>query len=157
MPVGNRRKVTEVLANSGLSMGVLRSDSEIAAPLEVDDSGNVLFSTDFSAITVLLNSIISLLSASFVVGITVNLADDAYYDLPVGSIGFGTVIFGDQAELGQFTVQADGTPTIVHSLDANLVTTDTDGKYCIFDNGTYARIRNRSGGALDMRLNYFYG
>ncbi len=85
------------------------------------------------------------------------LADDGTYDLPVGAIGYGTISFGDQAEWGMFFVASDGSVEIGISKDANLVNTDTDTKYCIFDNGTNVRIKNRSGGALTMRLVFFYG
>ena len=84
------------------------------------------------------------------------LADDGTYDLPDASTGMGFLIFGDESEWGWFTWKADGTVTIQSSKDANLVAANTDTKYCIFDNGTTVRIRNRSGSASVLRLFAFY-
>ncbi len=82
---------------------------------------------------------------------SVYLLDDGYYDLPAGITGTLRIIFGDQAEWGTCQISADGSVELAGTQkDANLVNTDTDGKYCVFDNGTNARIRNRSGGALTV-------
>lgn len=89
---------------------------------------------------------------------SVTLADGEYYDLPAGKIIWGFVIFGDQTVSGMFVVSSVGAVEILiaNAGGANLVAADTPGKYCIFDNGTNARIRNRSGVGGIMTVTYFY-
>lgn len=87
---------------------------------------------------------------------TDTLADDGTYNITDATTGIGFVIFGDHAEWGMFTWMSDGTVTIELAKDANLVTTDTDTKYCIYDSGTQVVIKNRSGAPSVMVLWCFY-
>lgn len=74
--------------------------------------------------------------------------DDDYIDLPSGRNGWGEVYLSDLSatvvEWAEFIYLSDGT-VYLKSNSANVVTTDTDGNLCIFDNGTNVRIRNRLG------------
>lgn len=86
---------------------------------------------------------------------TVSLADDAYIDLPTGVSGWGTIYVADNEEYANISWKADGTVTIIAG-SANFVNTDTDTKFCAFDNGTNVRIRNRLGStkAIKLIINY---
>lgn len=83
------------------------------------------------------------------------LADDASITIATATAGFGFVQAGDDEEYALFTWQADGTTNIVAG-SANAVTTDTDTKLCIIDNGTGIAIKNRLGASKTIRysLNY---
>lgn len=80
----------------------------------------------------------------------ITLADDAFYDLPTGAVGFGSGIIGDSLtpfntpEWFNFNFASDGTVFIV-AASSNIRNTNLDGFFCIFDNGAYVRIQNRSG------------
>ncbi len=85
------------------------------------------------------------------------LADDGTYALPTGKTGMGWIIFGDMDEWGFFTWVAAGDVVIQNAKDADLVNTDTDTKYCIYDGGTGPVIKNRSGSAKTLQVRYFCG
>jgi len=84
-----------------------------------------------------------------------NLADDASFDLPDATSGFATLIVGDAEEFTQFYWASDGTVTLVNPT-ANVVNTDTDTNFCVFDNGTTVRLRNRLGSAKTVTMSYKY-
>jgi len=77
------------------------------------------------------------------------LADDATYDLPDNSAGFGFVFVGDGEEYAQFFWTSAEVVTLLAS-SANVVTTDTDTKFCIFDNTGKVSIKNRLGFAKNV-------
>ena len=83
------------------------------------------------------------------------LADEASIVIATGTAGFGFVQAGDDEEYALFTWKADGTPNIVAG-SANTVTTDTDTKLCIIDNGSGIAIKNSLGASKTIRysLNY---
>ncbi len=85
----------------------------------------------------------------------VELADDGSFDLPDASAGFGTIMCGDGEEWAQITWTSAGVVTLIAN-SANAVATDTDTKFCIFDNGTAVRVRNRLGSAKKVVFNYDY-
>jgi hypothetical protein len=85
----------------------------------------------------------------------VELADDGSFDLPTASAGFGRLIVGDGEEWANFNWTSAAVVTL-ESNSANVVATDTDTKFCIFDNGTSVRIRNRLGAAKKVIFNYDY-
>jgi len=72
------------------------------------------------------------------------LANGEYVELPFVDAGWGELIVGDNEERARFSWEADGTVTLMENT-ANVVNTDTNTKFCIFDNGTSVRIRNRLG------------
>lgn len=85
----------------------------------------------------------------------VELADDGSFDLPNASAGFGFLIVGDGEEYAQFTWTSAGVVTLI-SNSGTVVATDTDTKFCIFDNGSAVRIRNRLGSAKKVVFDYSY-
>lgn len=78
------------------------------------------------------------------------LADDAYIDIKDASTGYGELIVGDNEERARFSWTTAGVVTLMENT-ANVVNTDTDGKFCIFDNGTSVRIRNRLGSTKTVK------
>ncbi len=84
------------------------------------------------------------------------VADDGYIDLPDATAGFVFVSFNESVEYGAAVFTDAGAVTLLHN-SANCVNTDTDTKYCIFDNGTSVRVRNRSGGAINVKIFGFMG
>lgn len=85
----------------------------------------------------------------------VDLADDASFDLPDATAGFGTLIVGDGEEYTQWHWTSAGVVTLVNPT-ANVVATDTDTNFCLFDNGTQVRVRNRLGSAKKVVFDYQY-
>ena len=83
------------------------------------------------------------------------LADDATYDLPDASAGFGQVLVGDGEEHAMFSWTTAGVVSLPIA-SANVVAADTDGKFCIFDNGTQVRIRNRLADTKSIMLDIHY-
>jgi hypothetical protein len=84
-----------------------------------------------------------------------SLADDAEITLLTGRAGFGKVIFGDSAEYSDFYFTSVGVVTLVDNT-ANVVNTDTDTKYCVYDAGDGPSVKNRSGGALTVTVQVCY-
>jgi len=83
------------------------------------------------------------------------VADDAYIDIPSATSGWGTVFVGDNDEFARFRWTTAGVVTLDENT-ANVVTTDTDTKLCIFDNGTTVRIRNRLGATKTIKYRFLY-
>ena len=83
------------------------------------------------------------------------LADDASYDLPDATAGFGMLTFIDATDstigYAQFYWDADGYVGNITS-SSNVDYADTDVKFCIFDNGTAVRVRNRLGASMTVKL-----
>ena len=79
-----------------------------------------------------------------------SLADDASIDLTTNTTGWGFVMAGDNEEYAHFRFTAAGVVSLDYN-SANVVTTDTDAKLCIFDNGNNVRIRNRLGSAKNIK------
>jgi len=42
------------------------------------------------------------------------------------------------------------------TVSGNVVNTDTDAKFCVFDNGTTVRVRNRLAAAKKVMFDYHY-
>jgi hypothetical protein len=84
---------------------------------------------------------------------TVN--DDATISLPANSIGWGTIMIGDNQEFARFRWTAAAVVTLDEST-ANVITSDTDLNLCIFDGGTSVSIRNRLGANLVVRYVIHY-
>ena len=85
----------------------------------------------------------------------IQLANDEYIDLPDAIKGQGSVIVGDNEEYARFRFSTTGSV----ALDENTVDisdTDTASKFCIFDNGTNVRVKNRLGSAYDIILTVNY-
>lgn len=85
----------------------------------------------------------------------IDLANDAFFDLPNASAGFGTLIVGDGEEFTHWHWTSAGVVTLVNET-ANVVNTDTNLFFCIFDNGTAVRVRNRLGSAKKVVFDYHF-
>jgi hypothetical protein len=81
-----------------------------------------------------------------------SLLDDGYVDLEDSVKGWGFVQVGDNEEFSEFTFASDGTVTFGDS-STNIDNADTDGKFCIFDNGSNVRIKNRLGATKNIAVN----
>ena len=82
-----------------------------------------------------------------------SLADDAYYDLPDAKNGLA--IAWDGTRGGMVSVSSAGACVLLAGTAA-FDDADTDTNLCIFDNGTNARVRNRSGGTLTVFMLFLY-
>jgi len=82
--------------------------------------------------------------------IAVELADDASYNLVDAKTLTVTISVNDSIDNAMFRVKPDGSVHESFSEEESIdwSTSDTDGKYSLFDNGTAARFRNRSGSTL---------
>jgi hypothetical protein len=91
-----------------------------------------------------------------------SLADDAFVDLPDSVQGFGFAFAGDFDEWIFFTNTAAAAVTILTDTNGdtlnstNGVATDTDAKFCVFDNGTNVRVRNRLAATKEVFVVYYY-
>jgi len=88
-------------------------------------------------------------------GSPVTLADDASFDLPDASAGFGFFMAGDGEEYAQVSWTSAGVVTLINN-SANVASTDSDTDFCIFDNGTAVRVRNRLGASKTVTFDYHY-
>lgn len=81
-------------------------------------------------------------------------SDDEELNLPVSS-GWGEVFVGDNEERARFSWTSAGVVTLMENT-ANVVSSDTDSKFCIFQNSTHVTIKNRLGSEklVKYRLNY---
>lgn len=78
------------------------------------------------------------------------VADDGTFDLPDATAGMGMISFDEGAEYAFFSFTDAAAVTLI-SNTANVVNTQTDGKYCIFDNGTAVRVENKIGSAKNIK------
>lgn len=88
-------------------------------------------------------------------GTNQSLNDGSSIDLPDSTNGIGQIQVGDNEEWAIFRWSSDATVSIITG-SGNIATSDTDTKFCIFDNGTSVRIRNRLGSAKIIKLKYDY-
>jgi len=88
---------------------------------------------------------------------SISLIDEADIVLPTGKSGFGFVQFETAAafEYAQFVFTANGAVTLLQN-STNIDDADTDGKFCIFDNGTNVTISNRLAEAVTVRYEISY-
>ncbi|MDC1299925.1 hypothetical protein N8Z24_00300 [bacterium] len=85
----------------------------------------------------------------------VSLINDAYFDLPTASAGFGFISVGDGEYYAQIQWATDGTVLLINN-SADVEAINTIGKFCIFDNGTSVRVRNRLGSTVTVMFNYHF-
>jgi hypothetical protein len=90
----------------------------------------------------------------------ITLADNAYFDLPASSAGFGTFFFGgDSYGISVYIHWGTNGEIYYHPFqdpNSNLSPTDNDGHVCIFDNGTSVRIKNTMSATLSCMFDYHY-
>jgi len=84
-----------------------------------------------------------------------SIEDDAYIDIQSATSGFGFVLAGNNEEYCNFVFATTGAVLFLLS-STNATNADTDGKLCIFDNGTNVRIKNRLGSAKVLKVNIYY-
>ena len=86
------------------------------------------------------------------------MADEDYVDLPGGTTGFilfsATTVANDDAA-GSVQVKHDSVIAWISEV-GDCKGTDLDAFFCVFDNGTNVRCKNRLGGAAEVRIVYFY-
>jgi hypothetical protein len=78
-----------------------------------------------------------------------DIGDDGNYSLYVGK-GFGFVQVGDNEEWALFSWSSDCTINLIQN-STNVVTTDTDEKFCILDAGDHVDFKNRLGSTKSVR------
>ncbi len=83
------------------------------------------------------------------------LADDASFDLPANSAGWCHVLVGDAEEYAHFVWDSTEVVDLIYN-SANVVTTDTDTKFCVFDGGGKVTVRNRLGGARKVTFDLHF-
>ena len=86
----------------------------------------------------------------------VNLANNASFDLPAASNGFGFFQAGDGEEWGHISWTSAAVVTTING-SANFSNVDTgagSGDFCIFDNGTTVRVINRMGASKRVIFEY---
>lgn len=84
-----------------------------------------------------------------------SLADDASFDLPDASAGYGSFSVGDGVAFGMVQWKTTGEVTIIYSA-GDVSDGDDDGYFCFFDNGTAVRVRNRLGTTQTVMFDYHY-
>ncbi len=84
----------------------------------------------------------------------IELADEASFNLPNASAGWCFLIVGDTEEYAHFVWNTSGVPTLMQDVSANIVTSDTDTKFCIIDDGTSVKIKNHLGATKKVMYKY---
>lgn len=164
---------------SNLTSYGLRMNKAILQSIQVDTNGVLIYGTDYAvrdeqgnrylkhtyadSSTTIYNKLILESPNSKDEIITINniktgcdstvKADDESIVLTNGISGWGEVYAfksGTIEEWAEFIISSDGT-VYLKSNSTNVVTTDTDGKLCIFDNGSGVTIRNRLGGSRTIK------
>jgi hypothetical protein len=86
----------------------------------------------------------------------ITLNDEQEIVLPLLTAGSGTVVVGDNAEFADFKWDSTGTVSLTIS-SANVVTTNTDAKFCIYVDTGIVHIKNRLGSPVLFLYNLKYG
>lgn len=86
----------------------------------------------------------------------VSLADDAEITLATGVSGWGEAMIGDNQEWARFRFTAAGVVTLLETSSIDVVNTDTDAKFCIYDAGSGIAIKNRLGSTLNCAIEVRY-
>lgn len=84
----------------------------------------------------------------------ISVVDDGYIYLPTNISGWG-IVTAQGEEGATFIFTSAGVPTIIGG-STNVVTTDTDVKLCILDNGDGIAIRNRLGATKQVKLIIYF-
>ena len=137
---------TNTLKAKAESGGKIFVNNDVTATTDYDISGNV---------TVVVNDDDGLVLTTKDIYQSKELADDTSIVLPTASSGFGEVLVDNGTEYVRFIWAADNTVTLSEST-ANIVSTDTDNKFCVFDNGSAVEIKNRLGSSKAIKLSAVY-
>ncbi len=89
-------------------------------------------------------------------GASSTLVDDGSVNLPDTTSGWGEILVGDNEEYGEFRWSSAGVVSLLSDSTANVTSTDADGYFCIFDNGTQVVVKNRLGSTkiIKYKINY---
>ena len=143
--IGNKT-LTQVLsekedvANKGLASGYCELDVNTQIP--------------FNRLPFDINGAINI-NGLFVKNGSETIDDDGMIVLPTGTSGWGSIQVGDNEEFAEFKFSANGTVVLVGN-STNIVNTDTDGKFCIMDNGDGIAIKNSLGSAKNIAFDIKY-
>ncbi|MDC1299928.1 hypothetical protein N8Z24_00315 [bacterium] len=84
------------------------------------------------------------------------MPDESYFDLPLSSAGYGTFrIFGSGSLYTEVHWSRDNT-VVLRNESGGIADTDSDGSFCIFDNTTSVRVKNRLGESAKVMFEYSY-
>lgn len=81
------------------------------------------------------------------------ITDDGTVALPSITAGFGTLIAGNVDVYASFKWDSSGIITLLENT-SNVVSTDTDNYFCIYNNGGAPTIKNRLGSTLTLICEY---
>ncbi len=84
------------------------------------------------------------------------VADDGEILLATGKAGWGFAMIGDNQEYAHFVFTAAGAVTLLTDVSGNVVNTDTDAKFCIYDAGSGIAIKNRLAAPLTIMIDVKY-
>jgi hypothetical protein len=85
------------------------------------------------------------------------LADDGSYDLPANTTGMIILMVGDAEMQANIRYSSTATVTIFQKSSIDIVNTDTDTKFCIYDSGSNTvRITNRLGSEKECMILVLY-
>lgn len=86
-----------------------------------------------------------------------SVADEGTIDLPDSLAGFVFITFDEGAEWAACNITDGGVVTLFAQSSVNVDDANTDGKYCVFDNGTAVRVSNRIGSTKNIKIIGFIG
>lgn len=81
------------------------------------------------------------------------LADEGTISLPDASFGFLILSFDTDYLIAN--IAADGTVTML-IYKGEVAIANTDGQFCVYDSGTQAIVKNRTGASVNVALLYIY-
>jgi len=84
-----------------------------------------------------------------------SIADDGEITLAAGVAGWGQAMAGDNEEWAQFRFTSAGAVTLIANT-ANVVNTDTDAKFCVYDAGSGIAVKNRLGAVKTVAVEVHY-
>lgn len=84
-----------------------------------------------------------------------SIADDGEITLATGAAGWGQAMAGDNEEWAQFRFTSAGVVTLIANT-GNVVNTDTDDKFCIYDAGSGIAVKNRLGAVKTVAVDVHY-
>lgn len=87
--------------------------------------------------------------------VVTNLVDEDSVTLPTAVAGWGQVMVANGTEWARFLFDTSGTVLLKEETD-NIVNTDTNEKFCIYDAGAGIAIKNRLGSTKKVAIEIHY-
>jgi len=87
--------------------------------------------------------------------VVTSLADDGLVTLPTAVAGWGQAMVANGAEWATFLFDTSGT-VLLRESSTNVVNTNTDAKFCIYDAGAGIAIKNRLGSTKKVAIEIHY-